>query len=167
MQRIAEAGGWRFVGHPWSGGEHRNVWIAEDFRFRWSLADAAARDAAKTAALLSVGTRLYSRLDHVAAFCPGCTSDGVVAFTKRYQSLPEEHYPSILAIELQTEPWIPAVLNGEKLETPQVASSVWWAERPPSRAGLQQSPLRYLPLCDSDVELAAATAAARSNHQPR
>ena len=38
MQRIAEAGGWRFVGHPWTGGEHRNVWIAEDFRFRWSLA---------------------------------------------------------------------------------------------------------------------------------
>jgi hypothetical protein len=155
MQRIAEAGGWRFVGHPWTGGEHRNVWIAEDFRFRWSLADAAARDAAKTAALLSVGTRLYSRLDHVAAFCPGCTSDGS-SHQRRYQSLPQEHYPSILAIELQTEAWIPAVLNGEKLEMPQVASSVWWAERPPSRAGLQQSPLRYLPLYDSDVELDSA-----------
>ncbi len=57
MQRISEAGGWLFVGHPWTGGEHLNVWIAEDFRFRWSLAEAAARDAAKTAELLSVGTR--------------------------------------------------------------------------------------------------------------
>ena len=42
MQRISEAGGWQFVGHSWTGGEHRNVWIAEDFRFRWSPADADA-----------------------------------------------------------------------------------------------------------------------------
>jgi hypothetical protein len=154
MQRIAEAGGWRFAGHPWAGGEHRNVWIAEDFRFRWPLAEAAASDAERTAELLSVGTPLYSRLSHVAAFCPGCTSESS-AHQRRYQSLPEEDYPSILAIELQTEPWIPAVLNGEMLETPQVASSVWWSERPPARAGLQQSPLRYLPLCDPEVGLAA------------
>ena len=125
-----------------------------------------ARDAAKTAELLSIGTRLYSRLDRVAAFCPGCTSDGV-SHVKRYQSLPEEHFPSILAVELQTEPWVPAVLNGEKLQTPQLPSSVWWAERPPSRAGLQQSPLRYLTLCDSDVRTGPWTAAACSNHQPR
>jgi hypothetical protein len=70
---------------------------------------------------------------------------------KRYQSLPEEQFPSILAVELQTEPWVPAVLNGNKLEAPQLPSSVWWAERPPSRAGLQQSPLRYLPLYDSEL----------------
>jgi hypothetical protein len=152
MQRIAEAGGWRFVGYPWTGGEHLNVWIAEDFRFRWSLDDAARRDAAKTAELLSIGTRLYSRLDRVAAFCPGCLSGGV-SHVRRYQSLPEEHFPSILAVELQTERWVPAILNGEKLQTPQLPSSVWWAERPPSRAGLQQSPLRYLPLYHSDVGL--------------
>jgi hypothetical protein len=153
MHRIVDAGGWQFVGYHWTGGEHRNVWIAEDFRFRWSLAEAAARDAMRTAWLVSVGTRLYSRLEHVAAFCPGCTSNGA-SHVKRYQSLPEENYPSLLAIELQTEPWIPAVLNGEKLQTPQFAPSVWWAERPPSRAGLQQSPLRYLQLCDPDVRLA-------------
>lgn len=154
QQRIAAEGGWRFVRYPWSGGEHRNVWVAEDFRFQWSLAEAAARDAGKTAELLSVGTGLYSRLDCVAAFCPGCTSNGV-AHQKRYQSSPDEDYPSVLAIELQTDPWIPAVLNGDALQTPRVASSVWWTERPPSRAGLPQSPLRYLPICDPDVGLAA------------
>ena len=46
-------------------------------------------------------------------------------------------------------------MDGQTLERPQVASSVWWAERLPAGAGLRQSPLRYLPLCDPEVELAA------------
>ena len=47
MERIAAAGGWRFVHDQWSGSDHQNVWIAEDFRFRWSLTEAASRDSAK------------------------------------------------------------------------------------------------------------------------
>ena len=76
-QRVAAAGGWQFGRYLWAGAEHQNVWVAEDFRFRWSLAEAAAREPAKTSELLSLGASLYSRLDCVAAFCPGCRSGGV------------------------------------------------------------------------------------------
>ena len=155
MHRIAEAGGWRFVRLPVVG---RRTWQRLDRRglslslvARWELPRAMQRGQRSCSPSARGST---PRLDHVAAFCPGCTSDGV-AHQKRYQSSPDEDYPSILAIELQTDPWIPAVLNGETLQTPQGASSVWWAERPPSRAGLQQSPLRYLPLCDSGIGLTA------------
>lgn len=48
---------------------------------------------------------------------------------------------------------MPAVLNGEELEAPQMASSVWWTEKPPGGAGLRQSPLRYLPLCRPSAEI--------------
>ena len=154
MERIAAAGGWRFVHDQWSGSDHQNVWIAEDFRFRWSLTEAASRDSAKTAELLSVGTPLYSRLARVAAFCPGCTSNSV-SHRNRYQSRASENYPSILAIQVQTGAWVPAVLDGKATDAPQVASAVWWSGRPPAGAALHQSPLRYVPLCDPEVELAA------------
>jgi hypothetical protein len=153
MERVSAAGGWHFIQHPWAGADHQNVWIAEDFRFRWPLSDAAARDPAKTSELLSLGASLYSRLDRVAAFCSGCKSGGS-GHNRWYHSSREDNYPSILAIQLQTDPWVPAVVDGSALDTPQLASSVWWASRPPAGAGLRQSPLRYLWLCDPEVELA-------------
>ena len=153
-QRIEAAGGWEFRNHPWSGSGHENVWIAEDFRFRWSLPGAAERDALRTAQLLSAGAQLYSRLGRAAAFCPGCNSG--TWHSKRYSSSPEDNYPSVLALELQTEAWLPAVLNGEPLEAPQPATEVWWTEKPPSGAGLRQSPLRYLALSDPRVQLEPA-----------
>ena len=111
-QRVAAAGGWQFGRYLAAGAEHQNVWVAEDFRFRWSLAEAAAREPAKTSELLSLGASLYSRLDCVAAFCPGCRSGGV-SHAMRYQSSADDNYPSIAAIELQTAPWVPAVVDGQ------------------------------------------------------
>jgi hypothetical protein len=70
-ESVAAAGGWKFEDWAWSGGPHKNVWMAEDFRFRWSLAEAAKRDAQRTAQLLSTGAPLYSQLGHAAVFCPG------------------------------------------------------------------------------------------------
>jgi len=152
LKRIASRGGWHFGRHRWSGDEHQNVWMAEDFRFRWSLADAAARDAARTAELLAAGAPLYTRLRRCAVFCPRCRSGGG-RHEARYDSAAEDNYPSILAIQLQSEPWIPVVLNGEAVPDPQVALAAWWSERQPSGAGLRQSPLRYLPLCDTSLDI--------------
>lgn len=149
--RIEASGGWEFVNHQWSGNGHLNVWIAEDFRFLWLLSEAADRDAGKTSQLLSAGTNLYASLDSLAAFCPTCTSG--TWHNKRYQTSLGDSYPSILALELQNLCWVPAVLNGEELEAPQLASSVWWTEKPPGGAGLRQSPLRYLPLCQPQAEI--------------
>ena len=149
--RIEALGGWKFVNHQWAGKGHLNVWIAEDFRFLWPLAEAADRDAGSTAQLLSAGTSLYASLDSVAAFCPTCTSG--TWHSKRYQTSLGDSYPSILALELQNLRWVPAVLNGEELEAPQLTSSVWWSEKPPGGAGLRQSPLRYLPLCRPSAEI--------------
>jgi hypothetical protein len=151
-EQIEAAGGWTFEQNRWSGGQHQNVWAAEDFRFAWNLGAAASRDAERTAELLSTGAPLYSRLGHLAVFCPGCATSGT-RHTPRYQSSASDGYPSILAVELQTEAWLPVVLNGARLSEPQVASAAWWTERPPAGAGLRQSPLRFLPLCDRAVEL--------------
>lgn len=152
--RIEASGGWEFVDHQWAGDGHRNVWIAEDFRFLWPLSEAADRDAGKTTQLLSAGTNLYATLDSVAAFCPTCTSG--TWHSKRYQTSLGDSYPSILALELQNLRWVPAVLNGEELEAPQLASLVWWTEKPPGGAGLRQSPMRYLPLCQPSADITPA-----------
>lgn len=151
-KRVLDNGGWRFAHFPWSGGGHDNVRIAEDFRFGWSLAQAADRDAIRTAGLLETGAKLYTRLGRLAAFCQKCDHNGAWHI-KRYHSVPEDNYPSILALELQTEPWAPATLNGEPLQAPQTASTVWWADKPPAGAGLRQSPLRYLRLVDPRAEI--------------
>jgi len=150
-RRVEASGGWEFVSHPWTGSGHRNVWIAEDFRFLWPLSEAAVRDAGQTSQLLSAGTSLYAILDSVAAFCPTCASG--TSHSKRYQTSLGDSYPSILALELQNLRWVPASLNGEELEEPQLASSVWWTENPPAGAHLRQSPLRYLPLCRPSAEI--------------
>jgi hypothetical protein len=153
-QRIEASGGWEFVNHPWSGNGHLNVWIAEDFRFLWSLPEAADRDAGTTAQLLSAGASLYATLDSLAAFCPSCTSG--TWHSKRYQTSHGDRYPSILALELQKLRWVPAIFDGQELEAAQLASSVWWTEKPPGGAGLRQSPLRYLTLCQPSAEITSA-----------
>jgi hypothetical protein len=152
-QHVDDAGGWRFVHHPWAGHRHEKVWIAEDFRFAWPLRDAAERDPARTAELLSAGAALYARLGRAAAFCDGCTSASTSHY-KRYSSAPDENYPSLVTVELETAAWVPAIRDGEPLERPCVPTSVWWAARPPSGAALRQSPLRYLRLCDPGADLA-------------
>lgn len=154
MDTIQHAGGWRFASFRWSGGEHQRVYVAEDYRFRWSLTAAAARDVESTVALLSAGSPFYRRLASLAVFCPGCSSRGG-RHSVWYHSAAEDQYPSLLGLQLQTEAWVPAIADGKPLDAPQIAPTVWWTEKPPAGAGLRQSPLRYLRLCDPRVEIAA------------
>ena len=134
--------GWVF-GEYWSGEEHRNVWVARDFRFRWSLGAAAATQPVMTSRLVSFATALYEDLRHLTVFCPRCTGHSA-----RRSSDSSNGYPSLLAVELRTAGWVPAVRDGSPLDSPAAPSSVWWAPSIPAGAALTQSPLRFLALCD-------------------
>lgn len=151
---IAAAGGWQFAQHWWTGTGHKNVWISEDFRFLWPLEELADREPLRTAELLSAGAKLYATLGSVAAFCPNCSSGGG-RHRARHQTSGGDSYPSILALEVRHLGWVPSVLDGAEVDSPKPASSVWWTEKPPSGAGLRQSPLRYLPLCSPFAELSS------------
>jgi hypothetical protein len=143
--------GWVF-GEDWSGGEHRNVWVAQDFRFRWSLGDAAAAEPVMTSRLVGFATGLYEDLRYLTVFCQRCTSEGV-GHTARRSSDSSNGYPSLLAVELRTAGWVPAVRDGSPLDSPAAPSAVWWAPSIPSGAALTQSPLRFLALCDPEAEV--------------
>ena len=67
--------GWIF-GESWFGGEHRNVWVARDFRFRWNLADAAAAKPVMTSRLIGLATGLYEDLRYLTVFCRRCRPVG-------------------------------------------------------------------------------------------
>lgn len=149
-QSIARKG-WMF-GEPWSGGEHRKVWVARDFRFRWSLDDAAAANPVMTARLVGFATGLYEDLRNLTVFCQGCKSERG-GHTARRWSDSSNGYPSLLAVELRSAGWVPAVRDGSPLDLPAAPSSVWWAPSIPSGAALTQSPLRFLALCDPEAEV--------------
>lgn len=150
--QVRSAGGWQLSAGWWSGTEHRNLRVSEDFRFRWPLEEAAQRSAIATASLLSAGSQLYTRLRRAAAFCSKCTSKGSRHTTRHHTTAADDH-PSILAIELRHSPWVPAMQSGEALHEPQVAASTWWAERPPAGTGATQSPLQFLTLCAPEAEI--------------
>lgn len=141
--------GWTF---DWWGGEHRNVWVAQDFRFRWRLNDAAAAEPVRTSRLLGLATTLYEDLRYLTVFCPKCSGQHG-GHTARRTSDRSNDYPSLLAVELRTAAWVPAVRDGSALGAPAAASSVWWAPSIPTGAALTQSPLRYLVLCDPEAEV--------------
>ncbi|MBA2566365.1 MAG: DUF3883 domain-containing protein [Thermoleophilaceae bacterium] len=143
--------GWIF-GEHWSGGEHRNVWVAQDFRFRWSLGVAAAAKPVMTSRLVGFATGLYEDLRYLTVFCPRCNSERG-SHTARRSSGSSNGYPSLLAVELRTAGWVPAVRDGSPLNSPGAPSSVWWAPSIPSGAALTQSPLRFLALCDPEAEV--------------
>jgi len=143
--------GWMF-GEHWSSGEHRNVWVAQDFRFRWSLGDAAAAEPVMTSRLVGLATGLYEDLRYLTVFCPRCTAERG-GHTARRSSDSSNGYPSLLAVELRTAGWVPAVRDGSPLDSPAAPSSVWWAPSIPSGAALTQSPLRFLALCDPEAEV--------------
>ena len=143
--------GWTF-GEHWSGAEHRNVWVAQDFRFRWSLGDAAATTPLMTSRLVGFATSLYEDLRHLTVFCPRCTSERG-GHSARRSSDSSNGYPSMLAVELRTAGWVPAVRDGAPLDSPVAPSSVWWAPSIPSGAALTQSPLRFLALCDPQAKV--------------
>ncbi len=141
--------GWVF-GEHWSGAAHRNVWVAQDFRFQWDLGNAATTGRVETSRLVGHGTGLYEDLRHLTVFCTGCRTDQGGHRTRK-SSDSSDGYPSLLAVELRTAGWIPAVRDGAALASPVAPSSVWWAPSIPSGAALTQSPLRFLALCDPEA----------------
>lgn len=143
---IAESGGWTFGLEGWGGHQHHNVYLAEDYRFTWSLEDAATRNAEALATGLRLGTKLYAdRLDALV-FCPQCKDPGGSHSATR-QSTTTSGYPSCLALQLQHDPWVACTLDGSPVDRPVPPVEAWWRERPPVGAGLRQSPWRLLPLC--------------------
>ena len=146
---IQQDGGWAF---DWEGREHANVWVSQDFRFSWSLEEAAQRDPRALARLLDVGSDLYSALRSLNVFCRRCRgSDGGHSAPRHSSS--SDGFPSILLLELRANPWVPAIEDGEPLADPVPPESVWWSESVPSGPGRLRSPLRYLRLCDPDAGL--------------
>ena len=143
--------GWMF-GENWSAGEHRNAWVAQDFRFRWSLRDAAAAKPVTTSRLVGLATELYEDLRYLTVFCQRCTSDRG-GHSVRRTSDSSNGYPSLLAVDLRTADWVPAVRDGSPLDSPAAPSSVWWAPTIPTGGALSQSPLRFLALCDPEAQV--------------
>lgn len=143
---VAEAGGWTFGREGWGGKQHHAVYLAEDYRFAWSLEDAAIKDAESLATGLQMGTNLYAgRLDALV-FCSKCKDAGG-AHTTTKQSTTASGYPSCLALQLQHEPWVTCTLDGSSVERPVPPVKAWWRDKPPVGSGLRQSPWRLLPLC--------------------
>lgn len=138
---------WRFGLEDWGGLKHKNTWVAQDFRFRWDIAEAAQVDAAKLTRLLGMAAPLYEGLQHLTVFCQSCSSDGGRHNARRW-SRASDGYSSLLAFELRVAEWVPAVRDGELLSTPLAPTSVWWAQSIPTGAARAQSPLRFLHLCD-------------------
>ena len=168
MQRIAEAGGedgdlsairGRGANISMSGSPRTSA-----FAGRCLMRPSATLQRPRSCSRSAHGSTRVSIMLPLSA--PAVPSDGV-SHVKRYQSLPEDHYPSILAVELQTERWVPAVLNGERLLTPAVrvlrlvggAAAV--ACRPTAKPAALPAPLRLG--CRTDRR----TAAACSDHHPR
>lgn len=141
---------WNFGRYNWSGQQHHHISVDEDFRLQWPLQAASAATRRRINEVVAAGADFYFRLATRSAFCPGC-SDSSTGHTRRYRTAPEERRPSTLALQLRHSRWIAATLAGDQVSEGLTASEVWWAERPPGAAGMQTSPLRFLPLLDNDV----------------
>lgn len=126
-------GGWNF---GYASYEHERVTIGEDYRFEWPFdgcdPDALARSIARA-------SRLCERLAHLFAFCPGCRTHRT-----RYTTDASSAFPSRLALQLKTEPWLPCVKDGQDVDAPLAATKAWWEPLAPDRSNIHQSPLRYL-----------------------
>lgn len=146
-QLIKPEGRWTFGLEGWGGDQHTSAWVAQDFRFRWSLTDSARRNAGAVSRLLGAASTLYERSLRLTVFCPNC-SQGWNRHTVRRWSSPADAYPSLLALELQKGEWVAALRDGRHLSAPLAPTDVWWAPSVPSGAALAQSPLRFLALSD-------------------
>lgn len=143
---VKQSGGWRFGADMWKGSQHHNVYLAEDHRFQWSLAAAAAQDPHALVIGLGHGAKLYADRIYAHVFCDGC-QEATTGHSKRYESNRTDAYPSTLALQLRHDPWVPCTLDGVKLDSPLKPASAWWQAHQPTGAGLRQSPYRLLPLC--------------------
>ena len=140
-------GRWTFGLEDWGGNWHTNAWVAQDFRFRWSLRECANRNARQVSRLLGMASPLYERLLRLTVFCPNCSGGGGRHTARRWSSVADA-YPSLLALELRTGEWVAAVRDGRHVDAPIAPKDVWWASSIPSGAALTQSPLRFLALTD-------------------
>jgi hypothetical protein len=134
LQWVASHGGWKFPGYGTY--EHDNVTIGEDFRFEWSF---EGRDPEPLARSIARTSGLCRELSHLFAFCPGCRTHRT-----RYATDTSTTFPSRLALQLQTAPWLPCVKDGSDVPRAVSPSEAWWEPALPERSNIQQSPLRYL-----------------------
>jgi hypothetical protein len=143
---IARAGGWTFGLDGWSGQRHSNVYLAEDYRFAWPLEEMADRDPSSLMVGLQQGARLYRQSLGALVFCPQCRDTAGSHSAARHSSA-ASGYPSSLALQLRHDRWAVCTLDGRELDRPKEPVGIWWHPKPPSGAGLRQSPYRLLPLC--------------------
>lgn len=148
QKRIENGGGWGFDLH--GGYVHNNVYLAEDYRFLWPLEGMARKDGPSLVKCLRLGAKLYGERSHALVFCPGC-SYGASHHRTRRTSSGADGYPSQLAVQLRSDPWVPCTLAGRPVEGGTRPGSAWWLRTPPSGAGLRQSPWSLVPLCGPDV----------------
>ncbi|PWW25181.1 hypothetical protein JD79_04379 [Geodermatophilus normandii] len=141
-----DAGWWDFDAPRWAGRGHLNVRVSEDFRFRWVLDQPDVAGRLAVAALLDTGAGLYGQLMTAAAFCQSCSDAGHGRHGVRYRTGVDDRGVSTLALQLTAERWVPTSLAGEPQPEGAAPGAVWWAENPPSDAGMANSPLRFLPL---------------------
>ena len=146
-ETVEKNGGWKF-GYGWTDRAHQNVYIAEDFRFLWSLEDMAGRNPTALVVGLRLGEKLYRRCSVALAFCPGC---GGRAHTGWRHSSVDDGFPSSLAVQLGNAEWVPCGVDGER-RVPTAPRSAWWHRKPPADGALRQSPWRFVPLCGPDRE---------------
>lgn len=147
-EAVERNGGWKF-GYGWTDKSHQDVYIAEDFRFVWSLEEMAKRSMPALVTGLRLGERLYSQSSVALVFCPYCR-DGGRSHTAWRQSGIDDGFPSSLAIQLSNAKWVPCTLDGELLGRPTIPRFAWWHRKPPTDAALRQSPWRLVPLCSPD-----------------
>lgn len=143
---VEKNGGWRFGIGKWGGERHHNVYLAEDHRFVWPLEEMAHRDESALVECLRLGAKLYGERSHALVFCPGCANGGG-SHRKPHASVEGDGYPSSLAIQLRSEPWVPCTLDGEGGKILTKPEAAWWNPSPPSEAALKQSPWRFVPFC--------------------
>lgn len=144
-ESIEKNGGWRF-GHGWENRAHGDVYVAEDHRFLWPLEEMARRDGSDLVECLRLGAELYRKRANALVFCPWC-SDAGGRHTSWRRSNEGDEFPSLLATELRSEPWIPCTLDGKGAEVLMEPESAWWNPEPPSENALKQSPWRFVPHC--------------------
>ncbi len=125
------------------------MYLAEDYRFLWSLEEMALRDNASLVKCLRFGAKLYGERSHALFLCPGCNYGESYHKTWRTSSS-ADGYPSQLAVQLRSDPWVPCTLAGKRIERGTSPKSAWWRPKPPLGAGLLQSPWRLVPLCGPD-----------------
>lgn len=152
-QRLApglDAERWNFAAHRWSGRRHHRVNISEDFALAWPVVaeDPVRRRAVNRA--LAAGGSLYARLGWTLAFCPGCGDNGT-SHVLRYRTGPQDRRVSTLHLQLRTEPWLATTVAGVPNPEGIDPGRAWFVERPPSAAGMSNSPMRFLALSEPDV----------------